>query len=76
MSDLTRLEAELQNDPAQVDLILSQPDVFPAVQEDPERVIECSPANLQRALCRQIARCREWGEFWETRIEEPQLCQQ
>jgi len=37
---------------------------------EPERIIRCSHGNLERAICRAFARCREWGEFWRVEVVE------
>lgn len=53
---LARLEAELRNDPAlaaEVDLILSRPDVFPPLRPKPKLVpIRCDEVSVHRAIAR------------------------
>jgi hypothetical protein len=48
----------------QVDLILSRPDIFPAVTTEPDRVIRCSPTNVDRVITRTMPRAKVLGELW------------
>lgn len=63
---LARLEHELCDKPALVDLILSRPDVFQPVPTEPAKIIRCRKENIERAIARGFARAN-WGESW--RIE-------
>lgn len=60
-------ERELSQHPQLVERILRE---LPPVQIEPERVIKCSPENIERATCRAVARCREWGEHWLIEVVE------
>jgi hypothetical protein len=70
--EVGRFERELFKDQALVDSILSRQDLFPSVSRDPERIIQCSPEKVDRALCRAIARAAAWGETWNIQIMEQQ----
>lgn len=67
---LSEIESQLRKNPALVDAILSRPEAFPALQREPERIIRTSSANIQRAIARAFARCRERGEFWRIEVIE------
>lgn len=64
---LESFEHELLADPALVERILA---TLPPVEDEQERIIRCSPENLERAICRAIARCRERGEFWRVEVTD------
>ena len=55
----------LVGDQALVDAVLNE---IPPVLEEPERLIRCSPENLERAICRALARAAIWGECWKIEI--------
>jgi hypothetical protein len=59
--------AELQQDSALCGRVL---ETLPPVEVEPKRIIRCSPENIERAICRAFARCREWGEFWKIEVVE------
>ncbi|HUZ47877.1 MAG TPA: hypothetical protein VMW54_14675 [Terriglobia bacterium] len=63
-------ERQLAENSELAERILSDSALFPPVPQSPERIIRCSPENLEQAICRQFARCREWGEFWRVEITE------
>ena len=69
-SDPLRFSAELHKDPELCRHILADPHSFPPIPREPERIIKTSPENLERAICRSVARCREWGEFWKVEVSE------
>lgn len=68
--EMRRFCTELQHVPELADLILDDPVRFPLVEDWQEREIRCSKENLERAICRAVARCREWGEFWKVEVVE------
>jgi hypothetical protein len=55
----------LVTDPALVDAVLNE---LPPVPKEPERVIRCSPRNLERAICRALARAAIQGELWRIEV--------
>ena len=63
-------ERHLARNPALADTILADPERFPPVRVEPERVIRTSSGNIARAVCRSIARCRERGDFWKSEVIE------
>jgi hypothetical protein len=67
---LARFERELLGAPALVEAILVRSDAFPAVQEEPERVIRCRAENLDRAIARALARAVVLKEFWRLEMAE------
>ena len=66
-AQLGEFEHQLSQDPALVEEILQ---TLPPVEVERERIIRCSPENLERAICRAFARCREWGEHWRIEVIE------
>jgi len=63
-------EHQLAENQELVERILEDPAHFPPVPQSQERIIRCSPENIEQAICRQFARCREWGEFWRIEVIE------
>lgn len=64
---LLELQADLQRNPAITSRILRE---LEQVEIEPERIIRCNPENIERAICRAFARCREWGQFWKVEVVE------
>jgi len=61
-------QSALLRDPELCQRILADPEHFPHVPEEPQRIIKASPENIERGVCRAIARCREWGQFWRVEV--------
>jgi hypothetical protein len=65
MSNLARYDRELLANPELVEYIMRE---LPPVTEEPERVIRCSAQNVERAVCRALARAVAWGECWRVEL--------
>ena len=66
-SDLARFIRELSANAALANAITNRPDMFPPLPPESDRVIRCSRANADRAVCRVLARAVLRPELW--RIE-------
>lgn len=69
-SQVVLFEQDLLADLTLADAVLEDEMRFPPVPVEPERVIRCSPENVERAVCRAFARCSEWGQFWKVESTE------
>jgi hypothetical protein len=67
MRAIADIERQILGAPELAEVILSD---LPLVEVPPERIIRCSPENLDKALARALAKCREFGELWKVEIVE------
>jgi hypothetical protein len=63
------LERELAAAPDVVESILRELPRVPHIPIKQERIIRCSLTNLERAICRAVARAAAFGECWQVQIE-------
>jgi hypothetical protein len=64
------LRHELEANPALVEAIIGRPDLFPPAPTEPDRVIRCSPANVDRGVASVLARAAVWREAWVVEIND------
>jgi hypothetical protein len=66
-AQLRELRTQLITDPELVEAIAGRLEMFPPAPLDPDRVVRCSPVNVDRAIARMLA-AAEWGELWRVEV--------